>query len=100
MKTQIAELMSVAGISRPGDIETLAMMDCPVFCIQEMVSKCEETGLESWQTVESIWFTHEAAHKWARAHPHRLSDPWRVYGIAARGELRSILTAHTERESK
>jgi hypothetical protein len=94
-KIKTAELMSVAGITRNGDVKTLAMMDCPVFCIQELQGTNPDSGTEFWVVTEGVWFTYDEAKQWADRHKHRLGDEWRIYGVAARGNLKSILNAHT-----
>ena len=79
---------------RPGDERSLGMMDCPVWLLQEwQESGGEEDG--HWQVTEGAWFTHAEAEAWGRACEYRLGK-WRVYGVGARGELKTLLKAHTD----
>lgn len=78
-----------ASISRPGGLFDLAAMDCPVFLLQE-----KEEG-DTWRTVEGAWFTADEATAFAKAISHRVGEH-RAYGIGARGQLKTLLKAHTE----
>jgi hypothetical protein len=64
-------------------------MACPVWAVETPSDYDADTGNQSW-CVDSIWFTAEEAHEYIRTHCYNLPGA-RVYGYAARGELKSLL---------
>ncbi len=89
---------NIEALVRSGDVESLGMMDCPVWCIQEEITGYDDNDniFKYWETTEGIWFTAEEAKDWGDNHEYRLGHPWRVYGVAARGRLKALLKAHTD----
>ena len=86
----------VERIVRLGDLSSMAMMDCPVFLLQEYIMECNENDeiVNYWKTVDA-WFTRQEVENWAEAHHYRLGI-WRVYGVGARGQLKTLLKSHTD----
>lgn len=82
-------------IVRAGDLRSLDATDAPVFMLQETDGTADEYGDLHWETTEGIWFTRDEAETWARAHHYRMRK-WRVYSMATRGELKTLLKAHTD----
>lgn len=62
-----------------------SFMECPVFLIEEW----DEKGF--WNATEGVWFTPQEAENYAAKIKHRLGK-WQIRCVAARGELRKILT--------
>jgi hypothetical protein len=87
----------LSGLVRPGDIHSMEMLDCPVFLLQQWQEEWNDNDelVEYWETTEGVWFTRTEAEAWAQAHHYRMGK-WRVYSIGARGELKTLLKAHTD----
>lgn len=78
-------------ISRKRSEIESSLADAPVFQVQEIIAN-------KWRGIPGLYFTPAEAHAAAEREGYRKAE-YRLYALAARGKLASILQAHTEEDT-